>query len=170
LDSLFGVTRTSDFDHLGRKRLCTHPIILKSFKPYIYYSPTSLLLKLSEPIAQQAVRTGSIPPLEGLPMSAPHHDGQRPYDLVVLGATGYTGGLTAEFIATNLPTDLRWAIAGRSNKKLEALAAQCKALDPDRIQPGQLITRASSRRSCFVLSLHLNCFERGNCTDHFISH
>lgn len=61
----------------------------------------------------------------------------RLYDLVVLGATGYTGRLTAEFIATNLPIDLRWAIAGRSSSKLQALAADCKILNPDRVQPGK---------------------------------
>jgi short-subunit dehydrogenase len=61
----------------------------------------------------------------------------RQYDLVVFGATGYTGKLTAEHIATSLPTDLRWALAGRSQSKLEAVAAECKALNSDRIQPGE---------------------------------
>jgi len=59
----------------------------------------------------------------------------RPYDIVLFGATGFTGRLTAEHISTHLPTDLKWAIAGRSMNKLEALAAECKHLDPDRIQP-----------------------------------
>ena len=61
----------------------------------------------------------------------------RQYDLVVFGATGYTGKLTAEHITTNLPTDLKWALAGRSAKKLEALAAECQPLNPDRTQPGK---------------------------------
>jgi hypothetical protein len=61
----------------------------------------------------------------------------RQYDLVVFGATGYTGKLTAEHITTNLPTDLKWALAGRSAKKLEAVATECKTLNPDRIQPGK---------------------------------
>lgn len=61
----------------------------------------------------------------------------RQYDIVVFGATGYTGKLTAEHIAKELPTDLKWAIAGRSASKLEALAKECKALNPDRIQPGK---------------------------------
>jgi short subunit dehydrogenase-like uncharacterized protein len=60
----------------------------------------------------------------------------RQYDLVVFGATGYTGKLTAEHIATHLPTNLRWAIAGRSESKLIDLAAGCRALNPDRSQPG----------------------------------
>lgn len=62
--------------------------------------------------------------------------GSRQYDIVVFGATGYTGKLTAEHITTQLPTDLKWALAGRSASKLEAVAAECKALTADRVQPG----------------------------------
>lgn len=61
----------------------------------------------------------------------------RVYDLVVLGASGYTGKLTAEFIAQNFPTDIRWAIAGRSRHKLKEVATECKSLNPDRSQPGK---------------------------------
>ncbi|RDW59510.1 hypothetical protein BP6252_12597 [Coleophoma cylindrospora] len=60
---------------------------------------------------------------------------ERQYDIVLFGATGYTGKLTAEQITLHLPTDLKWALAGRSASKLEAVAAECKALNPDRIQP-----------------------------------
>ncbi|KAI1641377.1 Saccharopine dehydrogenase-domain-containing protein [Biscogniauxia mediterranea] len=62
-------------------------------------------------------------------------DHSRKYDLVLVGATGYTGTLTAEHIALHLPTNLRWAIAARSATKLEALAARLKELNPDRLQP-----------------------------------
>lgn len=61
------------------------------------------------------------------------HD--RQYDLVVFGATGYTGKFTAENVALNLPTDLKWAVAGRSREKLEKVVSQCKSLNPDRRQP-----------------------------------
>lgn len=64
----------------------------------------------------------------------------RQYDIVLFGATGYTGKLTAEHIATHLPTDIKWAIAGRSSSKLEAVAAECKALNPDRSQPCKLLS------------------------------
>lgn len=37
---------------------------------------------------------------------------QRPYDLVLFGATGFTGGLTAEYLAGNAPAGCRWALAG----------------------------------------------------------
>jgi short subunit dehydrogenase-like uncharacterized protein len=46
---------------------------------------------------------------------------ERPYDIVLFGATGFVGALTAEYLATHAPEGLRWAIAGRSEEKLQAL-------------------------------------------------
>jgi short subunit dehydrogenase-like uncharacterized protein len=43
------------------------------------------------------------------------------HDVVVFGATGYTGALTAEYLAANAPDGTRWALAGRNRGKLEAL-------------------------------------------------
>jgi hypothetical protein len=86
----------------------------------------------------------------------------RRYDLVVFGATGrklpaaryltagypnrigllttmlvgYTGKLTAEHIATHLPSTLKWALAGRSETKLRELVSDCKEHNPDRVPPG----------------------------------
>ncbi|MGC9537228.1 saccharopine dehydrogenase family protein [Streptomyces sp. UG1] len=45
----------------------------------------------------------------------------RPYDIVLFGATGFVGVLTAEYLAAHAPEGLRWAIAGRSGEKLERL-------------------------------------------------
>ncbi|MET7457289.1 saccharopine dehydrogenase NADP-binding domain-containing protein [Streptomyces sp. NPDC005574] len=45
----------------------------------------------------------------------------RPYDIVLFGATGFVGTLTAEYLAAHAPDGLRWAIAGRSEEKLERL-------------------------------------------------
>ncbi|KAM0276769.1 hypothetical protein ACHAQH_006418 [Verticillium albo-atrum] len=59
----------------------------------------------------------------------------RQYDVVVFGATGYTGQFAAEHITTHLPSNLKWAVAGRSESKLRALAAECQKLNPDRVQP-----------------------------------
>jgi short subunit dehydrogenase-like uncharacterized protein len=56
--------------------------------------------------------------------------GDRPYDIVLFGATGFTGGLTAEYLAGNAPGGTRWALAGRSRPKLEALRERLAALDP----------------------------------------
>lgn len=55
----------------------------------------------------------------------------RPYDLVLFGATGFTGGLTAEYLARHAPDGLRWALAGRNPGKLAAVRDRLAAIDPD---------------------------------------
>ncbi|MFH8238297.1 saccharopine dehydrogenase family protein [Streptomyces sp. NPDC018321] len=45
----------------------------------------------------------------------------RPYDIVLFGATGFVGELTARYLAAHAPEGLRWAIAGRSEEKLRRL-------------------------------------------------
>ncbi|WP_211754637.1 saccharopine dehydrogenase family protein [Nocardioides gansuensis] len=45
----------------------------------------------------------------------------RELDLVLFGATGFTGGLTADYLAAHAPEGLRWAIAGRNQARLEAV-------------------------------------------------
>lgn len=62
----------------------------------------------------------------------------RTYDFVLLGATGYTGKLCAEYIATSLPSNIKWAIAGRSQSKLQSLASDLKSLNPQGAQPDVL--------------------------------
>ncbi|MFE3414642.1 saccharopine dehydrogenase family protein [Streptomyces mirabilis] len=45
----------------------------------------------------------------------------RTYDIVLFGATGFVGALTAEYLAAHAPEGLRWAIAGRDEEKLARL-------------------------------------------------
>ena len=45
----------------------------------------------------------------------------RPHQLVLLGATGFVGGLTAQHLARYAPPDLRVALAGRSADRLAAV-------------------------------------------------
>ena len=56
----------------------------------------------------------------------------RPYDVVVWGATGFTGRLVAEYLARNYGVGraLRWAIAGRSREKLAAVRDEIAAIEP----------------------------------------
>jgi short subunit dehydrogenase-like uncharacterized protein len=62
----------------------------------------------------------------------------REYSIVLLGATGYTGKLCAEHITKHLPTNLKWAVAGRSSSKLHDLINGLKKLNADRKQPDVL--------------------------------
>ena len=45
------------------------------------------------------------------------------YQIILYGATGFTGKLCAEYFKKNYP-DLNWAIAGRNKNKLEALKSE----------------------------------------------
>jgi short subunit dehydrogenase-like uncharacterized protein len=69
----------------------------------------------------------------------------RQYEIVLLGATGYTGKLTAEYIQEHVATDLKWAIAGRNEKRLNEIAEELKTLNPDRIQPGMWMQTGGGR-------------------------
>jgi short subunit dehydrogenase-like uncharacterized protein len=53
----------------------------------------------------------------------PQMESSRQYDMVLFGATGFTGALTATYLAAHGPAEMRWALAGRNRAKLEAVAA-----------------------------------------------
>jgi short subunit dehydrogenase-like uncharacterized protein len=56
----------------------------------------------------------------------------RPYDVVIWGATGFTGKLVAEYLLRQygVGKTVSWAIAGRSREKLEEVKAWLAAIDP----------------------------------------
>ena len=74
---------------------------------------------------------------------------EREHDVVVFGATGFTGALTAEYLAGAAGAG-RWAIAGRSRDKLEALRERLGADVPivvsDVRDPASLRAMAESTR------------------------
>ena len=49
------------------------------------------------------------------------------YDVVLYGATGFTGRQTALYFQTHAPAGLRWAVAGRNKGRLESIAAESGA-------------------------------------------
>ena len=53
----------------------------------------------------------------------------RRYDIVLFGATGFTGRLTAEYLARNAPIGCRWALAGRNPAKLEQVRRDLAEID-----------------------------------------
>jgi short subunit dehydrogenase-like uncharacterized protein len=81
---------------------------------------------------------------------------ERQHDIVLFGATGFTGSLTAEYLARQAPAGTRWALAGRNREKLEALrgliaeitpaAAELPLLEADVEKPESLRAVAASTR------------------------
>jgi short subunit dehydrogenase-like uncharacterized protein len=53
----------------------------------------------------------------------------RACDLVIFGASGFTGRLVAEYVATNYGGKLKWGMAGRDLAKLAAVRAEIGASD-----------------------------------------
>jgi saccharopine dehydrogenase (NAD+, L-glutamate forming) len=65
------------------------------------------------------------------PASPPAPSSDRELDLVVFGATGFTGRLTAEYLARHAPGGLRWGLAGRSQARLEGVREHLADVDDD---------------------------------------
>jgi short subunit dehydrogenase-like uncharacterized protein len=49
---------------------------------------------------------------------------ERPYDVVLYGASGFTGRQTVAYFARHAPEGVRWAIAGRNRQRLEAVRSE----------------------------------------------
>jgi short subunit dehydrogenase-like uncharacterized protein len=78
---------------------------------------------------------------------------ERSYDIVVFGATGFTGALTAEYLAHHAPAETRLALAGRNMDKLERVrerlgsaAAEVPLLRADVTDAGSLRDVAEATR------------------------
>ncbi|NEC85904.1 trans-acting enoyl reductase family protein [Streptomyces sp. SID12501] len=78
---------------------------------------------------------------------------ERPYDIVLFGATGFVGALTAEYLAAHAPEDLRWAVAGRDLDKLERLRERLTGIG-GAAEAGVLVADVSDPASLRELAGH----------------
>jgi len=72
----------------------------------------------------------------------------REYDLVLFGATGFTGSIAAIYVTENAPTNLRWAIAGRSEQKLKKLKDELDSQNSNRSGVGSSHILTSNILNC----------------------
>jgi short subunit dehydrogenase-like uncharacterized protein len=79
-------------------------------------------------------------------------DPARSYDLALLGATGFTGALTAIEIAGRAPAGLRWALAGRNQAKLQAVRDRVAAAHPGAPAPELVHADVEDRASLDALA------------------
>lgn len=70
----------------------------------------------------------------------------RPYDIVLFGASGFTGALTAAYLAGAAAPATRWALAGRDRAKLERLGLDVPILIADATDPASLSELARRTR------------------------
>ena len=74
------------------------------------------------------------------------HD--RELDLVLFGATGFTGQLVADYLAAKSAREpFAWAIAGRTRDKLEGVRDQIKSAHPELVPPELIIAESFDRES-----------------------
>lgn len=72
----------------------------------------------------------------------------RSFDIVLWGATGFTGRLVAEYLADRYdPSHLNWAIAGRNEEKLKKLRSFLAEVNPDWESLSILLGDATDRES-----------------------
>jgi short subunit dehydrogenase-like uncharacterized protein len=71
----------------------------------------------------------------------------REFDVVLFGATGFTGGLTAEYLAAHAPNGCRWAVAGRSREKLVAVRERLAEINPSCADLDLLVADVTDRDS-----------------------
>ncbi|GGP17365.1 saccharopine dehydrogenase NADP-binding domain-containing protein [Nonomuraea glycinis] len=70
----------------------------------------------------------------------------RPYDIVLFGASGFTGALTAAYLAEFAGPAVTWAMAGRNRTKMEALGIDVPIMYADAADPASLAELAARAR------------------------
>lgn len=84
----------------------------------------------------------------------------RPYDIVLFGATGFVGELTAQYLAAHAPDGLRWAVAGRDGEKLRRLRDRLAAAADTAADVGVLLADVSDPDSLRELAGHARVVPR----------
>jgi len=72
-------------------------------------------------------------------------ENSRRYDLALFGGTGFTGGLTADYLAAHAPAEMRWALVGRNRSKLDAVAARLATAAPEAPKPDVIVADAADQ-------------------------
>jgi len=77
---------------------------------------------------------------------------ERPYDIVLFGATGFTGILVAEYLARAAQQEaFSWAIAGRSAEKLADVLRAVHCIDPS-ARPGIITADIADEASLLAMA------------------
>ena len=73
----------------------------------------------------------------------------REFDIVLLGASGFTGQLVAEYLLSQYgDSDLKWAMAGRNQAKLEAVR---DSLSGGEMSPGKALALVGKMKKAGML-------------------
>jgi short subunit dehydrogenase-like uncharacterized protein len=106
----------------------------------------AILATLPKPQSDVPERCNHHLPIQKAPEQIPF-PGEKMYDVVIYGATGFTGKLVANYLATKYDPSFKWAIAGRSQAKLDAVKSE---FDPT-FPVGVIIADSSDPKSLNAL-------------------
>jgi short subunit dehydrogenase-like uncharacterized protein len=81
----------------------------------------------------------------------------RKFDIVVFGATGFSGNLLAEYLVKNYIDDAKLALAGRNRTKLEACRARLAKTEPKAALLPLLIGDSSDIKQLTAICLQTRC-------------
>jgi short subunit dehydrogenase-like uncharacterized protein len=73
------------------------------------------------------------------------------FDVVVYGATGFAGALTAEYLQDTVGAEVRWAVAGRSEDKLKRLVSELAERRPSAPPVAYIVADSTDRASLDAL-------------------
>ena len=90
----------------------------------------------------------------------------RIYDVIVYGATGFTGRLVAEHMLAQygVGRDVKWALAGRSRAKLDVVRREIGATDSlplviaNASEPAQLLDMVKSTKAVITTVGHYQLY------------
>ncbi len=74
----------------------------------------------------------------------------RQYDLIVMGATGFTGKLVVEYLIQHYgikPNEFSWAIAGRNSEKLKQVKQSLENIDPKSMTIPEIVADSHDQKS-----------------------
>lgn len=78
---------------------------------------------------------------------------QRDFDILVFGATGFTGGMVSEHLVRHARPGVRLALAGRSWTRLQAVRERLVKIDPRAADIGLLVANIEVPRSLLRVAL-----------------
>merc|ERR1712070_897031 len=81
----------------------------------------------------------------------------RQFDIVVFGATGFSGKLLSEYLVRNYFATAKLALAGRNQKKLEAVRTKLAAIEPMAAQLPILIGDAQNLEHMMAIAEQTTC-------------
>jgi len=83
-------------------------------------------------------------------MQSQSTEGDREYEIVVWGATGFTGKLVADYIAKEYGDQLKWAVAGRDFERLKKVVDDLLVKYPTRLKSIPIITADSGNLQSLI--------------------